>query len=286
MLKADAKRLSWFLGLQRLWHFPKFFMAPPAYSRPGRGSIAADLEATGGGVRPSQGERATSTRANGFRALSPPYVHRATSPINSSGLTTALPFVRAAASAPTSKLPSWRVVSGSVLVTNQAPTFERDTGNREAARHEPSTPQENIRLTNVSGAPGYRPEKAAPLAPIHVFLSEQRPGNFGHYPDPTPIATGAGEIASGRPRFLPGEQPTWNRGSADQDQSPSSSRDGTPEGGPPQRGKPAVSTLHIDGSALGRWAVQHLERALGKPATGMTGVDPRATIPRSRVAPF
>jgi hypothetical protein len=25
---------------------------------------------------------------------------------------------------------------------------------------------------------------------------------------------------------------------------------------------------------------------LGKPTTGMTGVDPRATIPRTRVAPF
>jgi hypothetical protein len=58
------------------------------------------------------------------------------------------------------------------------------------------------------------------------------------------------------------------------------------ESNQPKRGKPTVSTLHIDGSALGRWTVQHLERALGKPATGMTGVDPRATIPRSRVAPF
>jgi hypothetical protein len=286
MLKADAKRLSWFLGLQRLWHFPKFFMAPPAYSRPGRGSMVADLETTGGGVRSSKRERATSTGSNGFRAPSPPYVHRATSPIDSSGRTTVLPFVRAAASAPTSKLPSWRAVSDSVLVTNRAPAIKRHTENRTAATHQPSTPQESIRLTNVSDAPGYRPEKVVPLAPIHAFLPEQRSGNFEHYPDPSPIATGVGEIAFGRPRFLPGEQPTLNQDSADQDQSPSSDRDGTAEGGQPQRGRPAVSTLHIDGSALGRWAVQYLERALGKPATGMTGVDPRATIPRSRVAPF
>jgi hypothetical protein len=46
------------------------------------------------------------------------------------------------------------------------------------------------------------------------------------------------------------------------------------------------STLHLDGSALGRWAVDHLQRTLSRPATGMTGVDPRATIPRSRVSPF
>lgn len=55
----------------------------------------------------------------------------------------------------------------------------------------------------------------------------------------------------------------------------------------PQRGKTSsTTTVHIDGSALGRWTIQHLERALGKPATGMTGVDPRASPPRSRVSPF
>ena len=47
-----------------------------------------------------------------------------------------------------------------------------------------------------------------------------------------------------------------------------------------------ASTLHIDGAALGRWALQHLERTLGRPANGMTGVDPRAITPRTRVAPF
>lgn len=45
-------------------------------------------------------------------------------------------------------------------------------------------------------------------------------------------------------------------------------------------------TLHLDGSALGRWTVDHLQRTLSKPAAGMTGVDPRAVVPRSRVSPF
>jgi hypothetical protein len=56
----------------------------------------------------------------------------------------------------------------------------------------------------------------------------------------------------------------------------------------PQQRKASSSatTIHIDGSVLGRWAIQHLERTLGKPATGMTGVDPRANPPRSRVSPF
>ena len=51
-------------------------------------------------------------------------------------------------------------------------------------------------------------------------------------------------------------------------------------------GAPSSATLHLDGAALGRWAVDHLGRVLAKPAKGMTGVDPRATIPRSRVSPF
>ena len=44
--------------------------------------------------------------------------------------------------------------------------------------------------------------------------------------------------------------------------------------------------LHIDGHALGQWAIEHLTHTLAKPPTGMTGVDPRATPPRSRVSPF
>ncbi len=49
---------------------------------------------------------------------------------------------------------------------------------------------------------------------------------------------------------------------------------------------PSRATLHIDGHALGRWTVQHLEKVLGRPSAGMTGVDPRASTPRTRVSPF
>jgi hypothetical protein len=54
----------------------------------------------------------------------------------------------------------------------------------------------------------------------------------------------------------------------------------------PCKASSSATMIHIDGSVLGRWAIQHLERALGTPATGMTGVDPRASLPRSRVSPF
>ena len=74
------------------------------------------------------------------------------------------------------------------------------------------------------------------------------------------------------------------RASADQE-TRLTGRDADATSDPP-RSKSAISTIHIDGSALGRWTVQHLERALSKPATGITGVDPRAAVPRTRIAPF
>jgi hypothetical protein len=66
-------------------------------------------------------------------------------------------------------------------------------------------------------------------------------------------------------------------------------------GGPPpdlgrslhrQEIRGGASTVHLDGATLGQWAIQHLERVLAKPSAGMTGVDPRASLPRGRVSPF
>ena len=59
-----------------------------------------------------------------------------------------------------------------------------------------------------------------------------------------------------------------------------------PSGQEAGRIAPSRATLHIDGHALGRWTVQHLEKVLGRPSAGMTGVDPRASTPRTRVSPF
>lgn len=47
-----------------------------------------------------------------------------------------------------------------------------------------------------------------------------------------------------------------------------------------------VTTIHIDGNALGRWTIEHLTRALARPSAGTTSIDPRSVVPRSRVAPF
>jgi hypothetical protein len=73
---------------------------------------------------------------------------------------------------------------------------------------------------------------------------------------------------------------------ADSTHLDSSDSDGSPPTMRKTQSKASASTLHLDGAALGRWTVQHLTRTLGKPAAGMTGVDPRAVPPRSRIQPF
>lgn len=47
-----------------------------------------------------------------------------------------------------------------------------------------------------------------------------------------------------------------------------------------------AGTVVLDGAVLGRWVVTHLEQVLSRPQSGMTGVDPRAARPRSRLSPF
>ncbi len=108
-----------------------------------------------------------------------------------------------------------------------------------------------------------------------------------------PIDHGAGHAArawkaapgpsqsSGRRTDLPGEAPQTDVGGAS-----AAGRGSDRQARTSGVSKPQVATLHIDGTTLGRWAVQHLTRTLGGPAKGMTSVDPRSVVPRVRVAPF
>lgn len=97
-----------------------------------------------------------------------------------------------------------------------------------------------------------------------------------------------GEEGSLRARPPPTDEQFGLNGFANQaSQIGQESRAGTSGYQPhPCKASSSATMIHIDGSVLGRWAIQHLERALGKPSTGMTGVDPRASLPRSRVSPF
>jgi hypothetical protein len=159
-------------------------------------------------------------------------------------------------------------------------------GRQAAPSRELSAPVGNRGVIANPGEMQGSSEKSVPLAPIHSRSPKQEFGEPQTDPASRPTEVGASDRFSGRPPLLSTEQPASAQGPAIENQSPVSDRDGAAGGDQSQSSRPTVSTLHIDGSALGRWTVQHLERALAKPSTGMTGVDPRATVPRNRVAPF
>ena len=286
MLKPDATRIAWFLGLQRISHFPKYFMAPPAVYRRNRRSAASDLETAGKGVPSYHTEPAGLARSNRGPILAFAKIQRPNSPAETMGVRTMLPFVRGAASEVRSGTSPWRAVSNLGIMGTSVRASEPYIGHQVPARRDIFSHQESRRSIFGSGSLGFISKQPASLAPNHASSLEHHFGEFDPYPTPLPIAAGTRKITFGQHPHLPRDQFTLNEEAASRYQPSSSSRDGTPEGNQPQRHSPTVSTLHIDGSALGRWAVQHLERALGKPTIGMTGVDPRATIPRSRVAPF
>jgi hypothetical protein len=102
----------------------------------------------------------------------------------------------------------------------------------------------------------------------------------------SPITAGAVEASSLGVRPPPIEAGSEEAQSAGAGRSSRSylSDDSLDEGRTPHSAR--ASVLHIDGAVLARWTVQHLERALGGPTSGMTGIDPRAGLPRNRVSPF
>jgi hypothetical protein len=75
----------------------------------------------------------------------------------------------------------------------------------------------------------------------------------------------------------------WSRSAVQQSSDPTSSNNlGVDNGNSAAR----VGRIHLDGAALGRWANEHLARALSGNPTGMTAIDPRVSAPRSTLSPF
>jgi hypothetical protein len=62
MLKADAKRITLFLGLQRLLHIPRYFMAAPKIRRQSKHPVTPDLNAVHRGIPLIRDEKVTSGR--------------------------------------------------------------------------------------------------------------------------------------------------------------------------------------------------------------------------------
>ena len=126
----------------------------------------------------------------------------------------------------------------------------------------------------------------APAAAVQSIRDKTHKALDGFADRPNIVTGGENLLGTDRPNWPSGESLPNKRGAqTDQPRLLDRAQGQTGEGAPHRR-SPVVSTLHVDGSTLGRWAIQHLERTLGKPIPGMTGVDPRAAIPRTRISPF
>ena len=286
MLRADPKRIAWFLSLRRILQFPKHFMAPQTIFKSGHGLVESAVEPTGTSDPSPRRESPTPIRPRGLPASSLPILNRATSPIDNSGLAGILRVIGETASISTSHFLPWRTAPISTHIPKPEITSEKLSGRQAVVGFAYWSPQESNRPIGAPDNSRFQSNKSSALAPISASPSGQSLGDIRRLSDPSLLVAGTDEVTSGYRPELGSNPSPLDQIYENQSDLPSSGQDGTTRSTQPQHSRPASSTLHIDGSALGRWVVQHLERALGKPATGMTGVDPRATKPRSRVAPF
>ncbi len=284
---ANAKRIAWSLSLQQIMDFPKHFLAPTAFASSRRRMHGLKPDAEGSTVSPryvmtfqeakSRGTGQSPTQ--GWQRPTPPasFVARAEvrnlrSENFTGSLSRAIGWRSDISSAPSSK-----PIKPIVVYNRQsrAPNRLPEIANRP--------------IRSMHAAPG------SALAPQHILsdgpemrsnarLRTGNPGletaqnsNLGNTTEQDVWQT-AGSL----PAEFRGSESSLARESSDSSEGSSSERGISGA----QKSQPTVTMLHIDGAVLGRWAIQHLERALGRPTSGMTGVDPRATVARSRVAPF
>ena len=285
MLTAQKARISWFLGLQRLIHFPRRFIAParvlllrkrtagleltgfPEHQLHFRGdadgAVSVGRSAQAGLVpkreapvlRITDEAQATRVRANpGTPMLSAVLRQHHSSPLPS-----------LAASRPASG--SYIGPASATLRTLQSVPDGRKSSHKIAI--------EFLKATEPSS-----------LAPSSTTATVAAPGGDDRDDILRSTPPASYEALTARERVLAGGQSQVRQRGGDA-RGPSFSEEASPnEKSPSGNASPLASTIHIDGAVLGRWAVQHLERTLSRPASGMTGVDPRASIPRSRVSPF
>lgn len=284
---ANASRIAWFLSLQRILDFPKHFLAPTAFasSRRRMPGMAPDVggstvspryvmtfqgvKSRGTGQSPAQSLHRHAPRAS-FSA--PPEVRNSRSESLAGNLTGAIRWRSNIASmAPSIPNKAFLTYTRPLKSIDKFSGIANHSNRKMEAASSSALAPGNI-VSNGLGIPS-----GSRLRPDDQGSEAIRDTSGGNAKVQDSRETNGSLSAGFRgtesslardPSVLLGE-PSSQQGDS-----------GT------QRSHTSVTTLHIDGSVLGRWAIQHLERALGKPTSGMTGVDPRATVARSRVAPF
>jgi hypothetical protein len=310
MQTANAKRIAWFIQLKRILRFQKYHFAPH-YAPVRRQELGKDnvTGSNSGSFAFLQAPSANSVSAPFRSAVSPfaaafspistlgPHEFRTSNePTKSPSLLTArmialakpnlvrhaqihdgslvaLPFVRALG---THKA---RIQSGRTPGSRH-PNALTQQHPRSDSSNSPTSP-ERPPVGGITFLPQVRDVRASNLSVARSFFADTRvDGSLRARPPPPEEQSDPNRFAEmSAATRLASPRPTAQQTGPD-------GLEGTSGYQPQQRKKSSAITIHLDGSVLGRWAVQHMERALGKPATGMTGVDPRANPPRNRVSPF
>src|ERR1700761_2722997 len=284
MRTASASRVAWFLQFRQIFRFPKYFLAPSRalvrHPRPGNDDLE-DHRPTG--LRLGRWPAVSGQR----RSVETPMFQR--SQAFRGPTFSPYPGVpRSAGLAP--EIETGQKSNPSTTALFVKPAMRGNQPNNQALSKHPSTaPQSFLRRSARPGAfavgsasrparqfaadESFAPWRSTdiPLAQLHVahahLMRTDAEALAGAIPPPAADFDSARQVGQNA-SFIP--------------QNPSAGHEKERDRARGLSG----STVHIDGSALGRWAIQYLERALAKPANGMTGVDPRACLPRGRVSPF
>jgi hypothetical protein len=286
MHTISGNRIAWFLRLQRILRFPKYFLAPPPASLRRSKLVGDDPVSDRTTASGLAQERLVA--ASAIRGVAPTYqlartLHGLiTSPVASA--------TRAATVAPATDVGRRLTARDAAWIAGPAVGGVGIRQNYVSVAANSKPKYANVPwLAQPSNSVANRPTALRGNRAVGEFAQCSRNAGVWLSRSPTiePLLTQASRAA------LPRAPPPPTKEAADLGQPAEANLRSPPDVAMigPDRGRqgqeaPPASMIHIDGAALGRWAIQHLERALAKPAAGMTGVDPRVSLPRTRVSPF
>jgi len=283
---ANAPRIAWFVALQKVMNFPKYFFAPLAsvrhrYRAPGQ-------QPEGSAFLPRIPTAAFSWMQSQAASTTPKTVLPSFLAPNTPAYDPVVGRSRPQrATYPWGQATKWMLNNTSMAAPAPSNPLLADEPKTNFFRKNIGFSQIRFRRFLLPPAASFVPPQRSAPALAATFPTQTGRGDPPADSSPQPerwLAVGSKVPATAGSRFA--EQPAPEPDFASQaDQSTEGSSD-KPADSHEQDHHRSVTMLHIDGSALGRWAIQHLGRTLGKPASGMTSVDPRASVPRSRVAPF
>jgi hypothetical protein len=281
----DSRRIAWHLHLQSILKFQKHFLAPRSAIK-SKHRQSADNAAENNATRSSAREaelpgikRFTSPKAGPMKAVRA-FLPGISLPIQRMPQTALGHLGASTPSQP--RTFSWGVKP---LIRNAIVPRNAVSGSRTAAVNE--TAVRRFRRPEVIA--GTASPSLAHQSVAEGSLGATRHANLrsSSLSRRSPFPGGSSEASSLRAPPPPIEAGSEEPRSGDGDRLSNSDMSDASPGDPWGRPHPArASVLHIDGAVLARWTVQYLERALGGPTNGMTGIDPRAGLPRNRVSPF